>query len=118
MGNFVIKQATQGEYYFDLIEDNPMIILTSQLYSSKSSCFQGIDLVRNSSYSDGFERKQTVNNNFYFVLKTSEGQIIGNSGLYASQTGMENGIESIKKSIDNIKVVEEDPIPLIYNTNR
>ena len=104
MGNFVIKQATQGEYYFDLIEDNPMIILTSQLYSSKSSCFQGIDLVRNSSYSDGFERKQTVNNNFYFVLKTSDGQIIGNSGLYASQTGMENGIESIKRVLIKLKL--------------
>ena len=96
MTNFVIRQATHGEYYFDLMEDNPLVVLTSQLYSSKASCFNGIDLARDSSYSDGFERKQTVNNNFYFVLKTADGQIVGNSGLYASRTGMENGIESLK----------------------
>ena len=67
MGNFVIKQDEKGEYYFDLIEDNPLIILTSQLYSSKSSCLNGIDLVRASCSDEIYERKQTINNNHYFV---------------------------------------------------
>jgi uncharacterized protein len=110
MANFVIKQAAKGEYYFDLIEDNPLIILTSQRYSSKSSCFNDIDLVRASCSNDIYERKQTINNNHYFVLKASDGQIIGNSGLYASIAGMENGIESVRKYGTDTKVIEEDPV--------
>jgi uncharacterized protein len=110
MANFVIKQAAKGEYYFDLIEDNPLIVLTSQRYSSKSSCFNDIDLLRATCSSDIYERKQTINNNHYFVLKTTDGQIIGNSGLYASIAGMEHGIESVRKHGTGTNVIEEDTV--------
>jgi uncharacterized protein len=109
MGNFVIKKGTKGGYYFNLLADNSQIILTSQMYSSKSSCFNGIDLVRNSCSFDSYERKQTDNNKHYFVLKASNGQIIGNSEIYESIASMENGIESVKINGNNTKVVEEEP---------
>lgn len=109
MGNFVIKKTTKGEYYFNLLADNSQIILTSQIYSSKSSCFNGIDLVRNSCSYDSYERKQTADNKYYFVLKAPNGQIIGNSQMYAFRAGMENGIESVKKDGNTTQVVEEEP---------
>jgi uncharacterized protein YegP (UPF0339 family) len=108
MGNFVIKQATSGENYFNLKADNYQVILTSQMYSSKPACFNGIESVRNNCNDDTrFERKESVNNKHYFVLKASNGQIIGNSEMYASKAGMENGIESVKKNGNNNTVVEE-----------
>lgn len=110
MGNFVINRATNGKHYFNLKADNFQIILTSQMFSSKPACFNGIESVRNNCIDDSrYERKQSVNNKHYFVLKASNGQIIGNSEMYASKAGMENGIESVKKNGKNTKVVEEEP---------
>jgi uncharacterized protein YegP (UPF0339 family) len=108
MGNFVIKKATNGEHYFNLKAANFQIILTSQMYSSKSACFNGIESVRNNCSDDSrYERKQSVNNKHYFVLKASNGGIIGNSEMYASKAGMENGIESVKKNGRNTTVIDE-----------
>jgi len=108
MGKFVIKKATNGEYYFNLKADNSQIILTSQMYSSKSACNNGIESVRNNCPDDSkYERKESVNKKHYFVLKSSNGQIIGNSEMYESKAGMENGIESVKKNGRSKTVVEE-----------
>jgi uncharacterized protein YegP (UPF0339 family) len=109
MGNFIIKKTTTGGYYFNLLGDNSQITLTSQIYSSKSTCFIGIDSVRNSCPYDSYERKQTVDNKHYFVLKASNGEIVGNSEMYPSKESMENGIESVKKDGINTNVVEEEP---------
>jgi hypothetical protein len=109
MGNFLIKKATNGEHYFNLKAANSQIILTSQMYSSKPACFNGIFSVRNNCTDDSrYERKLSFNNKHYFVLKASNGGIIGNSEMYASKAGMENGIESVKKNGDNTKVVKEE----------
>ena len=109
MGNFVIKKGTNGEYFFNLLADNSQIILTSQMYSSKSSCFSGIDIVRNSCSYDSYERKLAVGNMHYFVLKTSDEQIVGTSEMYSSKAAMEKGIESVKENGVNKKLVEEEP---------
>jgi uncharacterized protein YegP (UPF0339 family) len=110
MGNFVITRATNGEHYFNLKADNFQVILTSQMYSSKAACFNGIESVRNNSSDDSrYERKQSVNDKQYFVLKASNGQVIGNSEMYSSKAARENGIESVKKNGFNTNVVEEEP---------
>lgn len=110
MGNFVITRNKDGEHYFKLKADNSEIILTSQIYSSKTACFNDIEAVRNSYTDDGlYERKQSVNNKHFFVLKASNGQIISKSEIYTSKAGMENGIESVKKNGNNRQVVDEEP---------
>lgn len=110
MGNFVIIKAANGEYSFRLKEGNSQIILTSQLYSSKSDCIDGIDLVRtNCSEFIRYERKKSIDKKHYFVLKTSDEQIIGNSEMYDTNAGMDNGIESVKKNGKSTTVVEEEP---------
>ena len=109
MGNFIIKRGTTGEYYFNLLDDNSQILLTSQIHSSKSFCFKSIDLVRNSFSYDNYESRQTTDNMHYFVLKAANGKIIGKSEMYPSKAAMENGIESVKKHGNNTKTVEEEP---------
>ena len=110
MGKFVVIRAANGEYFFSLKADNSQIILTSQMYPSKSVCFNGIESVKNNCSDDSrYERKQFVSDKHYFVLKASDGQILGNSEMYETKAGMENGIESVKKNGRNTKVVEEEP---------
>lgn len=110
MGNFVIIKTSNGEHYFSLKADNSQIILTSELYSSKSDCINGIELVR-TGCSDfiRYERKKSISKKHYFVLKDSNGHIIGNSEMFDTNAGMDNGIESVKKNGLSASVVEEEP---------
>ena len=108
VGKYVVSKAKNDEVYFNLKATNGQTILTSQMYSSESACFNGIESVRTNCSDDSkFERKQSVNNKPYFVLKAANGQVIGNSEMYESEAGMENGIASVKKNGISTTVIEE-----------
>ena len=107
-GKYVISIAKNGGNYFNLKATNDQTILTSEIYSSKSACTNGIDSVRNNCDDDNnYERKLSSNNKHYFCLKASNGQVIGKSELYESEAAMENGIASVKKNGKSTVVVEE-----------
>jgi uncharacterized protein len=108
VGKYVISKAKNDEVYFNLKATNGQTILTSQMYSSESACFNGIESVRTNCSDDSkFERKQSVNNKPHFVLKAANGQVIGKSEMYESEAGMENGIASVKKNGISSSVIEE-----------
>lgn len=46
MGKFVISKSKKDDYYFNLKADNGQVILTSEMYPSKSSCENGIASVK------------------------------------------------------------------------
>lgn len=49
MGKFIIKKRTNGEFQFNLKASNGQVILTSEGYSTKSGCQNGIDSVKTNS---------------------------------------------------------------------
>ena len=103
---FEIYQSEKSkDYYFRLKAKNGQIILSSQGYSSKSSCENGVESVRKNSADDGrFERKEATNGKHHFNLKASNGQIIGSSQMYASKDGMENGIKPVQNNAPDAEV--------------
>lgn len=108
MGKFTIKKQTNDEYMFNLKAENGEIILTSEGYTAKSSCKNGIDSVKaNAPEHMRYEQKIAVNGKYYFVLKAKNGEPIGRSQLYASQQGMENGIQSVKNNAPDAEVIDE-----------
>ncbi|GAB3010623.1 YegP family protein [Spirosoma pulveris] len=99
MSKFVITTRTNGEFQFCLKAGNGQIILTSEGYSSKSGCLNGIESVKSNSQDDAkYDRKISSNGKPYFNLKASNGQIIGSSELYESEASRENGITSVKNN--------------------
>jgi len=99
MGKFVITKRTNGEFQFNLKAGNGQTILTSEGYTTKAACTNGIESVKTNSQDDGrFDRKEAKNGKPYFNLKASNGQIIGSSEMYESVSARENGIESVKKN--------------------
>lgn len=99
MGKFEIKTDKAGKFRFNLKAGNGQIILTSQGYTSKDGCENGIESVRENSQNDTrFERDAAKNGNPFFNLKASNGQVIGSSEMYSSSAAMENGINSVKKN--------------------
>jgi uncharacterized protein len=107
MGNFVISKRTDGEFQFNLKADNHQVILTSQGYTTKDSCKNGIESVReNSRHDDSFDRKTSTNEKPYFNLMAVNGQVIGTSEMYESSGSREIGISSVKKNAPEATVEE------------
>jgi uncharacterized protein len=107
MGKFVITPAKNDQFKFDLKADNGQIILSSELYTTKTACKNGIaSIQKNCINDDRYERKLSSNKKHYFNLKALNGQIIGTSEMYESEAGMENGIASVKRKGPTDKVDE------------
>lgn len=106
MGKFEIYTDKAGEYRFRLKAGNGQIILTSEGYTSKDGCENGIESVKENSQDDArFERKETATG-CKFTLKAGNGQAIGESEVYTSDAACENGIQSVMKNAPDAEVVE------------
>ena len=96
MGKFEINKDNAGELRFNLKASNGQVILSSEGYTTKAACENGIESVRKNSQDDArFERKEAKNGKHHFNLKATNGQVIGTSQMYADTSGMENGIKSV-----------------------
>ena len=43
---FLIKQAKNGQFYFNLTAKNGQVIASSEMYTTKSACENGIESVK------------------------------------------------------------------------
>lgn len=110
MGKFVISTRKNGEFQFNLVASNGQVILSSEGYTTKAACINGIESVRKNAANNRFESKTATNGKFYFVLKATNGQVVGSSQMYATEASSTNGIESVKNnateaSIDDTTLV-------------
>jgi len=106
-GKFELKVAKNGKYHFNLLAGNGQIILSSEMYESRSAAENGIESVKNNAGDDArYERQTAAIGDPYFTLKASNGQVIGKSELYSSVAAMENGIESVKTNAPDAPIVE------------
>ncbi|WP_205510036.1 YegP family protein [Longitalea arenae] len=97
MGKFIITKRVNGEFQFSLKTGNGETILSSEGYSTKSNCQNGIESVkRNAPDENKYDRKRASNGKFYFTLEAVNGQTIGISELYESESGCTNGILSVR----------------------
>ncbi len=96
-GKFEVKLSNSGKHMFNLKAGNGQVILTSELYESKTACLNGVESVRkNSADENRFERRTSSKGEPYFILKAGNGQEIGRSEMYSGDAAMENGIASVK----------------------
>ena len=108
MGKFVITLRKNGEFQFNLKATNGQVILTSEGYSTKTACLNGVESVKkNAAVEARFEVKVAKNGKPYFNLKSTNGQVIGASQMYASERTMKAGIASVMKNAPEAPVVEE-----------
>ena len=107
MGKFEISKRKNGEFQFNLKAGNGQVILSSEGYTKKENCKNGIESVRkNSQVESRFEKLESKNGKPYFNLKATNGQIIGTSELYESVASRDNGIASVVKNAPDAEVVD------------
>ena len=108
LGKFVITTRKNGEFQFNLKATNGQVILTSEGYTTKAACLNGVESVRKNAPVEGrFEVKVAKNGKPFFNLKSSNGQVIGASQMYASERTLKAGIASVQKNAPDAPVVEE-----------
>lgn len=122
MGKFLVKETKTG-IKFDLKAGNGEVIATSEVYTTKAACLNGIESVKKNSVAADIE-DQTVENfetkknpkfevytdkagEFRFRLNATNGQIIAVSEGYTAKASCMNGIESVKKNAPDAEIVEE-----------
>ena len=120
MGLFKVKKTTKG-HVFHLLANNGKTIGTSEVYSSKDSCLNGIKSVKNTAPKAKIEDQTNGENvtnpkfeiyldrakQFRFRLKAVNGEIILASEGYASKDGCKNGIESVRENAPKADVTDE-----------
>ena len=108
MGKFVVSKRKNEEFQFNLKATNGQVILTSEGYTTKSACMNGIESVKKNSQDESkFEVLEAKNGKYYFNLKATNGQIIGSSQMYESLAGCQNGIQSVMNNAPDAEIVEE-----------
>ena len=121
MGKFVIRTVNTG-IKFDLKATNGQVILTSEVYTTKSACHNGVESVmKNAPVANvedqtvegfetmthpKFEMYQDKAGEYRFRLKARNGEIIGVSEGYTTKANCVNGVESVKKNAADAEIVE------------
>lgn len=123
MGKFVIKTVASG-IKFDLKAGNGEVIATSEVYTSKSACENGIESVRKNApvaaiedqTIEGFATEKNPKFEVYkdnkgeyrFRLKATNGQIIATGEGYAAKASCLNGVESVRRNAPEAPVAEAE----------
>ncbi|MCB0460849.1 MAG: YegP family protein [Flavobacteriaceae bacterium] len=106
MAKFEIYTDKGGEFRFRLKAGNGQIILSSEGYTTRAACDNGVASVRKNSADDKRFEILESKGKPYFNLKASNGQVIGTSQRYSSEASMKKGIESVKSNAPKAEVVE------------
>jgi uncharacterized protein YegP (UPF0339 family) len=107
-GKFECYKDKAGEFRFRLKAGNGENILSSEGYSSKASCMNGIESVKKNCLDEKcFEKKTTDSGTFRFNLKSTNGQVIGTSQSYESESGRDNGIGSVGRSAPDAAIDDQ-----------
>ncbi len=106
-GKYEIKTTANDKWMFNLKAGNGEIILTSELYTTKAACQNGIESVqKNSPLVERYEIRESRKGEPYFVLKAANHQIIGQSEMYSSMAACKNGIASVQANGPTTVIVE------------
>ncbi len=92
----LFKSTQNSQYYYRLKARNGETILSSEGYTTKQACENGIASVKaNAPFDSRYDRKDGYT--YTFNLKGSNGEIIGRSETYSTITARETGIAAVIK---------------------
>lgn len=104
---FELYKDKAGEFRFRLKAKNGQIILSSEGYTQKANCINGIESVqKNALIETRFDIKNTVSGKWMFNLLAANGQIIGTSQQYVEMSGVKNGIRSVMTNAPTAEIHE------------
>jgi uncharacterized protein YegP (UPF0339 family) len=95
---FEVYKDARGEHRFRLKAPNGQVIAIGEGYSSKASCLNGINSIKeNSAIPERWETYQDSSEEWRFRLKAANGQIIATGEGYSTEAALKDGMESVIK---------------------
>lgn len=123
MGKYVVKKV-KGGMKFDLKAGNGETVASSESYTTRSACLNGIESVKKNApvaavedqtakefaaqKDPKFEVYRDRAGEYRFRLKASNGQVIAVSEGYRVKANCLNGIKSVKRNASDAPVVEPE----------
>ena len=99
---YQIYKDKSGKFRFHLLAGNTQVILTSEGYSSKAACNNGIaSVMKNGTNKDNFIVNTAKNGKVYFNLIASNKEVIGSSQMYASRETLRKGRDSVMHNVNS-----------------
>lgn len=98
MSKYQIKKTINNQYRWVLKATNGETLITSETYTTKQNCLNGIASSKVSVSDKNFERKSSIAGQPYFNQVANNYQVLGTSEMYSSITARDNGIESVKRN--------------------
>ncbi len=100
MAKFEVYQSgKKNEFRFRLKADNGQTILSSEGYTSRAACLNGISSVKkNAKDPKRVTKTKTPTKMFRFAVTAGNNEIIGTSQNYKSESGRDNGVSSVARN--------------------
>ncbi len=103
-GHFEIETRPDGQFMFSL-KVGSEAILTSEAYTTKAACMNGIDSVKKNAPDEGrYVRTATPDGKSRFALDAANGQTIGASGYFETDSARDDAIEFVMKNAPDAEV--------------
>ena len=107
-----VKQARNGEFYFNVVARNGETLSSSEMYATKSSAERGAKSARTmvqklsqpaptpAPKKQRFElfRSTTGTGKTYFRLRAANGEVVLSSQAYTTKAAAQSGIESVREN--------------------
>ena len=106
MAKFEVYQSgKKNEFRFRLKADNGQTILSSEGYSSRAACLNGIASVKkNAKDPKRITKSLTPGKMFRFAVTAANQEIIGISQNYKSESGRNNGVDSVARNASKAEI--------------
>jgi uncharacterized protein len=101
---YIIRKSSNGQFYWVLNASNGQVLITSETYTTKESCKNGIASSKVSVTDSNFRRLTASNGQYYFTQNANNYQVLGTSETYVTAQGRDNGIEAVKKDAPKANV--------------
>lgn len=98
MGKYQIRRTSNGQFRWTLKASNGENLLTSETYTSKQSCLDGVASSKVSIADKNFDKKTSISGQLYFNQVANNYQVLGTSEMYSSTAARDNGIDSVKRN--------------------
>ncbi|MDP2234356.1 MAG: YegP family protein [Actinomycetota bacterium] len=103
-GHFEIETRSDGQFMFNLKVGSDAI-LTSEAYTTKAACINGIESVKkNAPDLDRYRRTATPEGKFRFALDAANGEAIGASAYFDTSAARDDSIEFVMKNAPDAEV--------------
>lgn len=106
MAKYVIRSTNNNQFRWTFHANNGEIIMTSETFTAKQACKNGIASSKVCVNDKNFEKLTSISNQPYFNQIANNGEILATSEMYSSTYNRDNAIQVVKQQAPGAGVID------------